>query len=380
MSHEMKLIASLSTVRGRRRFLTSALVGGTATVLLPDGVKGNPSVVSDVVKTVLPTAADSLQRYSELIAKLPDDAVFKFYAREIRPEAVRIKEYLVQLVEILGKQFRDSPSRQRKQRLVSLGIKHADNLISSFSGVRDVRYNVAVVSIVVDNLNPQHSCDPSDPGFWQGWAMAAGKPLILLESTTESLLKSGLKADQMYANVKSKCDGIQVILMVAKDMFEAGDFSSSAEQIENARKGLSQLKAIPDIQFSLSLLDSLFIGAIKWIEKGGILTDSAVSDSATEKRNAHASFRGPSHEISLAPSGLWRIVRSVLAEILPANTASRAFACVVLISPILVGYPSKSDRFNLIYNVLPNLWPGGQYDSTDAKRRSASERLSQVEI
>lgn len=385
--------------KGRRRFLTSALLGGASIALIGKPANGTPGLYSRVVRTVLPTVVDSLRRYSELAGELPDEIIAEVYSKRILPITGRIGVLFATLSTRLqdlmaDAQYRNDEDALRLRRHIEIGI---DRSLGLSPGLEQFSQNYDVVSLVVNGLALSvHGRQQSTSlGFWQAWTETAHETIGQLSVAMESLhsLKSSMqKTDNA---TKKEVQLIQDHLKRAAQMLsdDSGDISivgsvqtKAVAEVTKARERLVTVEALYKDLFatrmrlfrssqkinSVRLLESVLDGCITWIKQGGVFDEKALNPlSVRTKHHVDPAF---------ASSGLWSAVRQMLAEILPTNTTTRALACTVLVGPILVGYQDESTRFNLIYDVLPNLLPRGEHDTSDNKRKTAAERLSRVVI
>lgn len=103
-----------------------------------------------------------------------------------------------------------------------------------------------------------------------------------------------------------------------------------------------------------------------WIDHGGQITQTGRSQ---ELKFINASFPAP------APFALKGNCQSVLGEFLPPATGLRTYILMGLVGPIVWFYNAQKSA-DLIYDQIPNLWPGGAFDNDASRRRAAARRLA----
>lgn len=386
----MQTHAKISDEKGRRRFLTSALLGGASIALTGKQANGEAYLTSRlVVRTVLPSVVDSLRRYAEVAGELPYEILDDLYSERILPISVRIKNLFGTLSDGLrdvmaNPQFRNNEDAQRLRTLIQNGFGSS---LGFSERLEDFSQNYDVVSLVVNGLvlSVNSRQQSSSSGFWQTWTETAHETISQLSVAVESL--QSLKSTMAETNKASQKE-VQIIqdkLQRAAQMLSNDDGSDSSAtrsvqtkavaEVRKARNHLVTVKELlqPSQKFdSVRSLELVLDGCVTWIKTGGYFNENALNTRRV--RAGHHVNPG------VTSSGLWSSVRQVLSEILPTNTTTRALACTVLVGPILVGYQDESTRFNLIYEVLPNLLPRGEHDTSDNKRKTAAERLSRVVI
>lgn len=115
-------------------------------------------------------------------------------------------------------------------------------------------------------------------------------------------------------------------------------------------------------------LRDLLTATARWIEQGSPITGK------WNRRSNEVQFLNASAHVTPMP-GLKGNCRSALSEFLPPATGLRTYILMSLIGPIVWFYSAQQCE-NLIYDQIPNLWPGGAFDNDSARRRAAAKKLA----
>ena len=370
-----------SLKRGRRRFLSSALFAGIAS---PFYLNSSTWGISFEVRDLLPTVADSLARYRERVDQLP------LLFETSLPNSADIQHDFEELINIFRRTkatISNSPHgivlpdaySDIIGFLITTGRNSAIHLTSKNATQDSVEADLRSISNIAHFLTTP-SCQQTD--FAKAFTEASHALIV-------DLIWESKEALETLADKKSPNDAIKASVLIASQSIALAEkqFKNNAKtdamtSVVKAKGALLSVErlvvtAYPEMMHYLITTQSLLSGCLTWIGMGGELPDPTKNTAPTN--NSHGtSFLASSP--SARGAGLWQTVRQVLSEYLPENTTTRVLSCIVLISPILIGYSEQSIRFDLIHKVLPNLFPEGNNDNSENSLKAAAGRLSNVEV
>jgi hypothetical protein len=365
-------------------------------------VRGLLSLGYVTVRELLPTVADSLARYRERVgqlaevftAPLPNSAGLQRSFEELERAFARAR----------GSGSRADEDSEKIAFMIKAGQKSAGRLGRRDSANWDsIMTDVEMVSVVAKSLSIA-SCQRSE--FAKSFYMESDAVVARLLSQTERAEREAVTAVSSRALFEASIMAASTSLALAEEQFKNGDKEAAVSSVSKAKAGLSLVERVSlsaEQARALNTTQAVLDGCISWIKRGGELQeDKGPPLPRINRRPGKPLSLDPTPEIELTMpkpppvilrdiayspgsprvfrAGLWSTVRKVLADHLPESNTTRVFACIVLVSPILIGYSDSRVRAGLINDVLPNLFPEGKKDRSEASVRAAAEILADVNL
>jgi len=416
----------------RRQFISAGFIGGVTLALNPSlqPAFGETNFIEAV--PILPSPADSLSLYMLLLDRIRADVLNPYFdlvgclSGEVKSRYDQLRDDVAEL-ERLVPQLRSAPYTSNLKGSTDVGIASA-SLLESMAEEQFVPTSphFAMISFDPDSLNKVSAELESQSGSLTLSRRAANllRKILAeirdLQKPTEDLNTSsglltdlnndleGTPASNGKPARKGKLAEIRSELIAAINELIADDLSAgqptperqnrAKEHLETAKtqlQGLDGYTPPASLQAYIGTshstrcqprsvvagrteptkgLRELLTATAKWIENGGQFSrtsDRKQDDSFYVK----ASLRSPATPDWIAR---WFTARNILSELLPPATRVRTGMCLCLIGPILFAGYDAALRENLIYDQIPNMFPGGSFDHDNGRRRDAAHRLASL--
>lgn len=397
-------------VTQRRRFLTCVLTGGiTAAIVHPV-----QAATSSEDTCLLPTSADSLTLYLASLDEIrglilrPYTSAVGQIALDLRARYESLKRQVEEL-ETEVPQLREGTGVSRVKDVTEAGRASARYVAQ---GGTVIAAHVALITYATNSLSDSASSWQMQQGSLTLTPRAVEilrailREIRLLATPTQNLEQASNALNQAFIEVNQKLDDVkrqvlQAITGLASVELvgspNAGERRQEAIQlIQSAINNLRQLDTytppvnVPPINTTqlprvsatsqpnqnepTKLTRELLAGTIALIQR-----DAPATSYERRIPRSEMSFVPVSTSAPIAAAGLYFEVRQVLSEILRQPLRLRTWSCIALISPILAGY-SNPKRFELIYSVIPYMFPRGESDFVDSSRRAAAQRLANLNL
>lgn len=406
----------------RRRFLSTALIGG-ASVALARSTGAMPATsTADPVPDVLPSPADSLSLYIGFLDRLQSEILHGYFevvgclAGEVRNRYEQLRADVAEL-ERLVPQLRTRGETSNLKRATDVGHASASNIRSlAQDGVVLNDGNFMLISFTSKDLSNSLEELESQGGSLKLTPRAAEllrkilQEIRDLNKPTEGLRDTSKVLTDVDNDLKRRVGEIRTSLNSAISRLVADDFTTgpastlrqdqAKQLVQDAIQKLQPLdsytppQSVSNFMASSSssscqtisrvsrdsvkptqTLRELLEGTLKWIDSGVRLGLNSSNQDVSFVR-AVMSDSAP----VVSGLGLWFGIRRVLSEELPEPGRLRTTVCLGLIFPILIGGFAEAEREDKIYRLIPNIHPSGALDSIDQSRRRAAHRLAALSL
>lgn len=402
----------------RRCFISSALVSG-ATIAFAPRTNALPEFADTADTDVLPTPADSLSLYLGFIDRLQSEILHNYFelvgclAGEVRTRYEQLMADVIEL-ERLAPRLRASRETSELRSATEVGRSSASNIKSmAEGGISYLGANLHLVSFSSESLNEslveweqqRRSLNLSPR------AVELLRKILQeirdLNKPTEGLKRTSQLLTEVHNDLTAKVKEIRVNIRFAISLLVSEDLSRGSGapnwQIETTnliKTAVSQLEKLdsyeppksvqtyfantpkcatfrssPDDTKPTQAVRDLLNATVKWIESGAQV--SLLKRHHAREKVFATSTNGT---VSLLGFGLWFAIRQILREELPEASRLRTTTCLGLIFPVLVGGFTSDQRKGQIYKLIPNLFPSGAFDLTEAKRTEAARRLADLSL
>ncbi|MBD0369385.1 MAG: hypothetical protein ICV60_00920 [Pyrinomonadaceae bacterium] len=412
LSPDKKSEQSNSANHKRRQFISTALLGGISMALAQPTQAAPAVLMADEVLDVLPSPADSLSQYISLVDTIQRNILRNYYAL-ISCLAKEVRDRYKELSDDVREFERMVPQLRAENLKSAVDVGQAS--ASSIKSMADGGFafpggSLLLISFSSERLNDslteleQQKGSVTLPPRAVELLRKIFREIRELNQPVKSLEESSRVLTDLDNDLTNKVTGIKTKIKAAVSLLIAVDLSKSStgkqqddalgliqsavtdlqkldaytppETLQNyvAKKPAPQCKEIrlsSENEKPTQILRTLLEATAKWITSGNKLYQSSSSD---KDKTGEALTN---HAMAPAGLGLWFSVRGVLREFLPEASRARTFSCLLLIGPVLAAY-GYNQRYSIIYDLIPNLFPGGAADLNNNNRMQAADRLARL--